>query len=125
MRYLIDTNIIIDHLRGDSKATSFLEEIENKGIKASISVITEYELLVYPPLTHKQQEDIIAFIEIFAILNITSSIVRIAARFRRIYKTDIVDSLIAATAYKNKSILITRNIKHFNNIKEIQIKTVD
>lgn len=32
---------------------------------------------------------------------------------------------IVAAAYKNKSILITRNIKHFSNIKEIQIKTVD
>src|SRR3989338_172315 len=123
MRYLIDTNIIIDHLRGDKATASFIEEIENKKIKASISVITEYELLAYPSLTRQQEEEIISFVRIFAILNITSSIVRIAARFRRDYNAGIVDSLIAATACKNKSILITRNIKHFKDIKDIQIQS--
>ena len=124
MTYLIDTNIIIDHLRGDKNVAFFLEDIENKNIKASISVLTEYELLVYPPITHKQEQEIISFISIFAIFNVTSSIVKIAARFRRTYSTDIVDSLIAATAFKNKSTLITRNIKHFKNIKDIQVETI-
>lgn len=124
MRYLIDTNIIIDHLRGDKATTSFLEEIENKGIKVSISVITEYELLAYSPLTSQQEKEILSFLRIFVILNITSSIVKVAARFRRKYNSGIVDSLIAATAHKNKSILITRNTKHFRNIKEVQIKAV-
>ena len=124
MHYLIDTNIIIDHLRGDKTVTSFLEEIEIKGVKASISVLTEYELLIYPSLTKTQEKDILSFIKIFAILNITSSIARIAAEFRRKYNCGVVDSLIAATAHKNKSILITRNTKHFIPIKEIQIKTI-
>lgn len=124
MRYLIDTNIIIDHLRGDNSITSFLEDIENKKIPASISVITEYELLIFPGLTTQQEKEIISFIGIFPILNITSSIVRIAARFKRIYNTAVVDSLIAATAHKNKSVLITRNIRHFKNIKDIQVKSI-
>lgn len=124
MRFLIDTNIIIDHLRGDNTITTFLESMETQKNRASISVITEYELLAYPTLTPKQENEIISLIGIFATLNITSSIVRIAARFRRTYGSDVVDSLIAATAYKNKSILVTRNIKHFANIKEIQIKRI-
>jgi len=57
MRYLIDTNIIIDHLRGDNVVTSFLEETENAKVKVSISVITEYELLAYPSLTRQQEEE--------------------------------------------------------------------
>lgn len=124
MRYLIDTNIIIDHLRGDKNVTAFIEELENKRIKTSISVLTEYELLVYPTLTPSQEENILNFIKIFAVLNITSSIVRIAARFRKAHNTAIVDALIAATAFKNKSALVTRNIKHFSNIREIQIKSI-
>src|SRR3989338_7484298 len=124
MRCLIDTNIIIDHLRGDSSVTSFLEDIESKNIQASISVITEYELLIFSKLTPKQEKEILSFLKIFVILNITSSIVRIAASFGRKYHSDIVDSLIAATAYKNKSILITRNTKHSKKKKEIQIQPV-
>ncbi|HDZ76668.1 MAG TPA: type II toxin-antitoxin system VapC family toxin [Candidatus Omnitrophica bacterium] len=124
MRYLIDTNIIIDHLRGDKTATSFLEEIENRQIKASISVITEYELLACPILTKRQEKEIISFVKIFAMLNITPSIVKTAACFKKTYSAGIVDSLIAATAYRSKSTLITRNIKHFKNIKEIQIKSI-
>ena len=124
MRYLIDTNIIIDHFRGYEISTSFFEEIENSRIKASISVIAEYELLACSKLTPQQEKQIISFVKVFATLNITSNIVKIAARFRRIYNTDVVDSLIAATAYKSNSILITRNTKHFINIKEIRIKSV-
>lgn len=45
MRYLIDTNILIDHLRDDLKVTRFLNNIEKEGIVAFISVITEYEIL--------------------------------------------------------------------------------
>ncbi len=77
MRYLIDTNIIIDHLRGDTATTSFLEEVENKKIGTSISVVNEYELLSLPSLTKQQEEEISNLIKIFAILNVTSSIVRI------------------------------------------------
>jgi len=53
MKYLIDTNIIIDHLRiGEEKATNFLKKVERGEVKASISVITEYELLVSQKFLH-------------------------------------------------------------------------
>ncbi|MBI5873900.1 MAG: PIN domain-containing protein [Candidatus Omnitrophica bacterium] len=124
MKYLFDTNILIDHFRGDKAIGAFMEEIGTSKDRASISVLTEYELLAYPGLSPQQEKDIAAFIGIFANLNITSSIVKIAARFRRIYNTDIVDSLIAATAHKNNSIIVTRNVKHFRPIREIQIKSL-
>jgi len=56
MKYLIDTNILIDHLRGDSKATVFLQQIEEGTAQAAVSVITEYELLASAKL---KESDII------------------------------------------------------------------
>jgi predicted nucleic acid-binding protein len=56
MRYLIDTNIIVDHLRiGEEKATNFLKKVERGEVKALISVITEYELLVSQKISPSQR----------------------------------------------------------------------
>ena len=41
---LIDTDILIDHLRGQEKAKEYLKDIENGKTKGVISVITEAEL---------------------------------------------------------------------------------
>ena len=58
MTYLIDTNILIDHLRGERTATAFLLQIEEGRAQASVSVITEYELLSVPRLTAIQAHEI-------------------------------------------------------------------
>lgn len=121
MRYLIDTNIWIDHFRGDSKITVFLEGIETAKIQTTLSVITEYELLAGCKLTPNEEERVHSLLKIFPVLAITSSIVRQAAYFHRTYNTQIVDALIAATAFKTNATLLTRNTKHFQNIKGIKI----
>src|SRR3989338_4137189 len=118
MKYIIDTNILIDHLRGDIKITSFLEDVENGKKQAAISVITEYEILVGIK-NSAEQEIISSLLKIMPRLTVTSSIVHIAAGFHRTYRTGVVDAIIAATAYNTRSTLLTRNLKHFRNIKGI------
>lgn len=122
MKYLVDTNIIIDHLRiGEEKATNFLKKIERGEIKASISVITEYELLVSPKIAHSQRLIIEALLTILPSISITSSIIRQAVKFSQKHQTGMVDSLIAAAAFETKSILVTRD-KNFSKIKELKIE---
>ncbi len=124
MRYLIDTNIIIDHLRvGEEKATNFLRKVENKEIKASISVITEYELLASRKISSSQKLIIQKLLSILPPISITSSLVKEAAKLTQKYQLGMADSLIAATAFKTKSILVTRD-KSFLKIKEIKIETL-
>jgi len=121
MKYLIDTNIIIDHLRiGEVKATNFLQKVEKGEIKASISVITEYELLVSPKITSAQKLIIQKLLSLLPSISITSAIVKQAIKFSQRYQVELVDSLIAATAFKTKSILVTRD-KVFSRIGEIKI----
>lgn len=121
MRYLIDTNIIIDHLRiGEEKATNFLQKVERGEIKASISVITEYELLVSPKITSTQKLIIQKLLSLLPSISITSPIVQQAIKFSQKYQLGLVDSLIAATAFKTKSILVTRD-KVFSRVREIKI----
>jgi predicted nucleic acid-binding protein len=125
IRYLIDTNIIIDHLRvGEEKATNFLKKVEKEEIKASISVITEYELLVSRKIPQAQKLIIQKLLNILPSISITSSLVQEAVKFSQKYQLGMADSLIVATAFKTKSILVTRD-KSLLKIKEIKIETLN
>lgn len=124
MKYLIDTNIIIDHLRGDQKATDFLLQAEQGKIKALTTVITEYELLIYENIPPHQVEKIKKLFSFIPKRTITSKVAKQAAIFRKKYKTDIADALIAGVAFISKTTLLTRNLKHFQNIKEIKVQSL-
>lgn len=124
MKYLIDTNILIDHLRGDVSATQLLQDVEDGIIQAAISVINEYELLSGLKISPSEEKKINELLSILPSIGVTSQTVRTAAHFRRVYHTAVVDALIAATAANAKAVLITRNIKHFKNIKELSIKSL-
>jgi len=119
--YLIDTNIVIDHLRGERLATEFLLSIEEGRAQGCVSVLTEYELLAVPRLTASQAEEISRLLAMMPRLAVTSRIARLAAEFHRRYQTNIADALIAATARIRRATLVTRNVKHFRPIKALRI----
>ena len=116
--------IIIDHLRiGEEKVTNFLQKVERGEVKASISVITEYELLASPKITPSQRSVIQKLLSLLPSISITSSIVQQAIKFSQEYQLGLPDSLIAATAFKTKSILLTRD-KAFSRVREIKIDSL-
>lgn len=123
MTYLIDTNILIDHLRGDLKVTQFLTKVEKGEITAFISVITEYEILC-GKFSPKIEKEINKLFSIFPSLNITSEVAKVAAKFYKKYQLRIADALIAATTFCFNTTLITRNLKHFQRIKEIKTELI-
>jgi predicted nucleic acid-binding protein len=122
VKFLLDTNILIDHLRGDAKATVLLHEIAVGRTIASISVITESEMLSASSLTSRQLRDIAALLNVLPKLAVTSHVAQTAARFRRLYRVDLADALIAATAYLANATLITRNLKHFRPVRELRVQ---
>jgi len=122
---LVDTNIIIDHLRGEEKATLLLSQIESRSIKAYISTLTEAEVLSWSKLSQKQISEIAALLNIFNRIEINSEIAQKGAEFRRKYGSGLVDALIAASASIYNIKLATRNIRHFAKIKEVEIYNID
>lgn len=124
MIFLIDTNIIIDHLRGEPVATEFLLSIEDGRAQGCVSVLTEYELLAVPRLTRYQATEISRLLTMMPHLAVTSRIARLAAEFHRHYHTTIADALIAATARLRRATLVTRNVKHFQPIKALRLHTL-
>jgi predicted nucleic acid-binding protein len=120
--YLVDTNILIDHLRGDARATEFLLDIETGRTKGCVSVLTEYELLSVSDLKANEKREIERLLLVLPRLAITSRVARLAAEFRSRYHTDIADALIAATARARSATLVTRNLKDFQRIKGLRLQ---
>lgn len=126
MKFLLDTDVVIDHLRG---VRSIPLPNTNKGL--SISIITLGELYYGAEKSVNKQKsiDIITdFINDLAIsiLNLNERVMKeyavIKAKLElRGERLDDFDLLIAATAKTYKSILITRNTKHFKRISGISL----
>lgn len=124
-KFLVDTDILIDHLRGDEVATDLIQDIYTGRIKAFISVITECEILSSPKISATEKRQIKHLLSAITRLSITSKIAQKAGELRSSYPTlEIGDALIAANCFYAKATLLTRNLKHFAQIKEIKVDTI-
>lgn len=122
--YVLDTNIIIYYLDGESKIVSLVKKIFQAGLPVYISTITETELFSFPDLNEQKAQDIDAFLNLALIASVDSQIARQAGQIRRKYHLKLADSLIAATAVKFNSILLTRNIKDFKRILSLKLQKI-
>ncbi|MCX7760471.1 MAG: PIN domain-containing protein [Hydrogenothermaceae bacterium] len=119
MGYLIDTDIIIDFLKGREDIVKLLNELLEK-YNCYISILTYYELLM-GAYSKKQKDTIEELSNLINIINIDKKIVKIAAEFYRNYRKigitlPDIDCLIMATAKVKNLKIVTRNIKHYPEI---------
>lgn len=120
-QYLLDTSIIVDYLRKNKKAASFLSSLE----KPLISVITAGE--VYQGCRNKKElKEVKETLSFFNIIPINETISQLSLELLEKHTLSfgllIIDSLIAATAIKNNLTLITANVKHFKMIKTLKLE---
>lgn len=119
---LVDTNILIDHLRNKSEATNFLIKNIKIGIRLGFSVITRIELFAGMKVSEKR------YIECLLMsmqpVPVTDDIAQMAGEYMNLYRKShaltIPDAIIAATAKYEAAELVTLNIKHFP-MKDIDI----
>lgn len=108
---LVDTNVIIESLRGNQKATEYLQNIS-----FIISYITYLEIL-QGARDKNEQDSLIKYLSEFNVdwggieTNIISK--ELYIRYNLSNNLHIFDSLIAATAMLLGMTLVTENIKHF------------
>lgn len=118
-KYLADTNILIDHLRGEPQATKFLTDKS-----PAISAVTVAELF-QGCRNPKQLAEVNTLISSFDLLHIDYSISNLAIKFvSDLYLSHglkFLDAVIAATAIKHKLILKTKDVKHFKFIKGLEM----
>jgi hypothetical protein len=113
--FLIDTNVIILGLKGNSEVRNTLED---KNL--FISVITEIELNSIPFISKKDEALMADFISNCFVLELDYEIKRQTITIRKQTKTKLPDAIIAASAYVHKLPLLTAD-KGFTKIKGIDI----
>lgn len=122
-RYLIDTDIIIDHLRGEEKARDFLRQIRSEGSDILYSVITKAEL--YSGVRPKEVKKVARLLSSMEEVRIDGEIAVDAGRYRNKFYSShgllLPDALIAASAKKAGAVLITLNKRHYP-MKDIKIQ---
>ena len=110
---VVDTNILIDSLRGKADAVHFLESAETS---YSISVISVTELIA--GIRGSSELGVVQdFLASFVIHPVDEATSKLAGeylnRYFKSHQVGIADALIAATATIHGEELATLNVKHF------------
>ncbi len=118
--FLADTTILVEHLRGNRLAKSFLEQND-----ASISSVTKAELIqgsrnksdlkIVKSLCH-------SLVEVSINEKITKLAISLLEKYYLSHGLLFLDALIAATALERNLTLITGNTKHFVFISGLLLK---
>jgi hypothetical protein len=112
-KLLIDTDIVIDFLRGGKQAISHFKA-ESEFICFSVITVAE----IYTGITDKEEEaEVERLFSIFPVIAATSEIARLAGNFVKQYRpshsVEVPDAIIAATCFITGSELSTLNVKHY------------
>lgn len=119
MRYLLDTNIIIEAVANSAPATNALfHAVQSEW--CGYSAITRLEIFGYPDLTSTEEEALQTVVEELNEIEVTSSIIDRAIKIRRARRIKAPDAIIAATAQAMDATLITRNTDDFKSIEELK-----
>ncbi|MDX1568383.1 MAG: type II toxin-antitoxin system VapC family toxin [Longimicrobiales bacterium] len=119
-RFLLDTDVLVEYLRGRAPAIRYLEEIEGD---LHVSVITVAELFVG---ARQEEEDRLSrFLDSFTVLDLSREISELGGRYRRVHGpthgTGLADALIAATAARTNCVLVTFNDRHFPMLDRVAV----
>ena len=133
MKYLVDTDWIIRFLRGQNQTIEILTHLYDEGIALSIISFSEVYEGIYRFEGWKRkelEEHFQNFLAGIQILNIDEDIARIFAEQRAKLRKenrliDNFDLLIGSTALYYNLELLTENVKHFERIENLKLRTLN
>jgi len=110
---LLDTDILVDLIRGHQPAVRLIDKLERK---PAISVVTLLELVVGAKL-RRDEAEIRRIESLLMVLPVDATIAWRAGEhckhFKAAHGLDDLDAIIAATAEHHELDLATLNVKHF------------
>jgi len=126
---ILDTNVIIDHLRRTNKDSSLVKIAKKIPKEAlAISIISIQELYEGKSTKDNEREKyLLSTITPLRILAYTYEVAKYAGEIARdsINPIELADAAIAATAIINGYQLFTLNKKHFKGIKDLELIDMD
>lgn len=117
---LFDTDVLVDFLRGNTKATALLKAQTGN---LAISTIVAAEL--YAGVRGDEElETLDALLSLFRVIPVSAGLAREGGLLKNTYAkshgTGLADAIIAATAISEKATLKTLNTKHYPMIKGLR-----
>ena len=114
--YLLDTDVVIAHLRGYPQTVALLKALTDRARNLSISAATIVELEV--GIRSKEKQKTYEFLEVLEIHFLDRPIAHLAGSFLREYRgkgisLGLADVIIGATAIAKELILVTYNTRHY------------
>jgi predicted nucleic acid-binding protein len=111
---VLDTSVLIAHLRGDEAATRYLLSVPTDERTASVLARIEIE----GGMRGGERRSVASLFAILRLLPVTDAVARRAAELLRTYRRshqgiDLVDYAVAATVELHGATLATLNVKHF------------
>ncbi len=129
MRYLLDTCVVSDFIKGEPGTTAKLKTTTPADIAISSITVMElrYGLAINPQRTQKIEPTISSFLSAVITLPFTTPEAEQAAQIRAALKSlgqpiGAYDALIAATALQHNLIMITANQREFERVPGLQIE---
>ncbi len=133
MKYLVDTDWIINYLKGDESTVNTLETLYDKGFAISVISFSEiYEGIFYykGKTRNKLERDFQQFLEGVIVIDVDENIGKVFGELRAELRKegnliDNFDLLIASTAIQHDLELLSNNVKHFKRIKGLNFKCLN
>ncbi len=119
-KLLLDTDVLIDFLRGYDTAVKYVKQHSKKIVISAISVSELYAGVK----DNEERKELDDFVELFQILPVTLEIAQKGGLYKRDFfkshRVGLADGIIAATARTHQLDLKTLNIKHFPMLQGIK-----
>lgn len=113
----IDSDILIDYLRGVENARTFLHKA-HKEMPLYISAVSIVEIYAGKETkSEAKRTRIERFLQEFQVIPMDTHLAQTAGTLRRDYGKPFADMIVAATAHEYNLQLVTRNLKHFEALR--------
>jgi predicted nucleic acid-binding protein len=112
-KVILDTDVLIDVLRGREVTRSFLQDVADRFVPCC-SVISVAEL--YAGMRTEEETATRLFLDGLVIIPVTCEVAEVAGRFKKRItsrRLELADCLIAATAFIEGAVLATGNVKGY------------
>ena len=129
-RYLLDTDWIIEYLRGRQPVVRRVDELRGEGVALSMVSLAEiYESVSSSRNPQDAERQLLEFLRGFPVLNIDPATCKLFGRERSRLRAigrliGDFDLLIGAIALQHGLILMTNNRRHFEMVGGLQLESL-
>ena len=122
MRWLLDSNVLIDALAGLPHGVRVLQEARKRPeVSVIYSAITRIEVLGFPNLSEQEEAAVRRLLNEFEEVAISNAVVERTIQIRKRLRIKIPDALVAASADTAQAVVVTRNTSDFQRVPGLSV----